>query len=640
MGGALLPGAATADESTTAPTSGASFDANAQQLLTTGDVEAVATNADGDVVVYTTTPADSLEGEAGAFVAEHSNVVVEVLDAPFSSLATTDVVGGAGYFAYNPATPEAPGSLCSIGFSAYTPQGDPAVISAGHCTDDGAFTASLLTLPTGDTAGGGTQVAPVAPLAELDFSQYGGPGNTAGAVGATTSTDVSTWDIVNTDLDILPEVTNWTTAASEDLSASTVPVRAVGSAQVGASVSKSGRTTGFTSGVVTEINGWAEVSGRFVYGFVTNVPSAQGDSGGAVIQGNTAVGILSGGSTQDGAPIMFAADLKNALSLTGGYTVALFLDAPVVTSPAQVGAGGTVTGTGPANTSLVVTPAGEESFQVAIGADGTWSFPAPTATGEVSYSAVARSGFSESAATTFAVQVLPAAPAITSPANRARIVSEVTEIAGTGEVGATVTLSGDVAGEATVEEDGSWSFPVDLGIGAYSVTAVQDVDGTDSAPSTSVFAVIPTAPVVDAPLDGRTYAFADAPTTASGTGLEDATITVVRNGQRVGSTLVTDGAWSVALDAQAGDVVLEVVQTVDGQSNSTVVSYAVAAAPTAPGTGGGGAGGGAGAGAGSSDPLAATGGGDAGPFVALGLGMLVIGGGLMTLRRLRTRTGS
>lgn len=639
--GALLPGAAIADDEAAAPTSGATFDANAKALLTSDGVEAVTANAEGQVVVYTTASADSLDATADAFVNDYSNVIVEVLDAPFSSLAATDVVGGAGYFGFNPATPEAAGSLCSIGFSAWNPDGDPAIVSAGHCTSDGTFTASLLTLPSGDDAAGGEEPAPFAPLASLTFSQYGGPGNSAGAVGDRSSSDVSTWDIVNADLDTRPLVTDWKTADQNDLSLSTVPVRAVGSAQVGAAVTKSGRTTGFTSGTVIGINGWANVSGRQVFGFMTDVPSAEGDSGGAVLQGNSAVGILSGGSTQDGAPRMFAADLQNALTLTDGYTVALFLDAPVVTSAAQLGVGGTVTGTGPANATLVVTPEGGTPFDVAIGADGSWSFPAPAEVGETSYTAVARSGFDESAVTPFDVDVLPAAPAITSPANGARIVSEVTEITGTGVAGATVTLSGDVAGDATVEEDGTWSFPVDLGIDAYSITAVQEVEGVTSATSTSAFAVIPTAPVVDAPLAGRTYAFAEAPAAANGTGIEDASISVLRNGQAVGSTIVTDGAWNVALTAQAGDTVLEVVQTVNGQSNSTVVSYAVAAAPVAGGGAGGGADGAApGAGAGSGDPLAATGGGDPTPFAALGLGMLVIGAALVTARRLRTRTNA
>ncbi len=633
--GTLLPGAATAAEDPLAPLSGPAFDTTAQQLLTADAVEAVATNADGQVVVYATAAESELTGEAASFVNDHSNVVVKQLSAPLSSLAATDVVGGAGYIALNPAAPTV-GSLCSIGFSAFNAQGAPAILSAGHCTEDGLRTDAYLSLPSNDTAAGGTQPTASAPLAELSYSQYGGPLNTTGAVGSLSSTDISTWDIVNPSLTTLPRITDWSTAAQNDLSLQSAPVRAVGSAQAGAPVSKAGRTTGITSGMVDSVNAWGDVGGRFVYGFVTTAFADSGDSGGAVFQGETAVGILSGAGTfADGTPLMFAADLPNALAQTPGYTVALFLDAPVVTSAVLLGVGGAVTGTGPANTTLVVTPEGGTPFDVAIGADGSWSFPAPTEVGETSYTAIARSGFSESAATPFDVQVPPPAPAITSPADGARIVSEVTEIGGTGVAGATVTLSGDVTGEATVEQDGTWSFPVDLGIDAYSVTAVQDVDGVDSATSASAFAVIPPAPVVDAPLAGRSYSFAEAPAAANGTGIEDASISVVRNGQAVGSTLVTDGAWNVALTAQAGDTVLEVVQTVNGQSNSTVVSYTVAAAPVA---GGGADGAAPGAGGGSRDRLAATGGGDSTPFAALGLGMLVIGAALANARRLRTRT--
>ncbi|MCK2029545.1 S1 family peptidase [Microbacterium galbinum] len=637
LSGALIPTAATADEDATAPTSGASFDANAKQLLTTDGVEAVATNAAGQVVVYTTAPEDALAGEADAFVDGHSNVVVKVIDAPFDSQADTDVVGGAGYFAFDPTNPNGPGGLCSVGFSAWSPAGDPAVVSAGHCTGDGLYSVSALTLPSGDQAGGGnpdnSDVELTYGLAELAFSQYGGPGNTPGTSGNPndlSSTDVSAWDVVNPSLETLPEVTNWTTSATEDLSAATIPVRAVGTAVVDGAVTKSGRTTGFTSGQVLEVGGWANVSGRQVYGFVTNVASSEGDSGGAVFQGNTAVGILSGGTTQNGQPIMFAADLQNALSYTGGYSVALYIDAPTVTSPAQVGIGGAITGTGAAGQTLVVTQGEGAPFEVPIDGNGNWSFPAPPEVGEYEFSAIVRNGFNESAATPFAVAVLPAAPAFTSPANGDRIVSEVTEISGTGEIGATVTLTGDVTDEATVGEDGTWSVEVDLGIDAYSVSATQELDGITSASATSAFAVIPTAPIVDAPLAGGAYAFASAPTAATGTGIEEAAISVTLNGADAGSTTVADGAWSVPLTAQAGEFSLVVTQTVNGQSNSTTVSYEVAAAPAT----GGGAGEGSGSAPGS---LANTGMTDATPYVVTAAALLLLGAALLTVRRMRTR---
>lgn len=630
LSGALIPTVANAEEDATAPTTGASFDANAKQLLTADGVEAVATNAQGQVVLYTTTPQESLPGEADAFVDGHSNVVVEVLDAPFSSQATTDVVGGAGYVAVNPANPEV-GGLCSVGFSGWSPEGEPAIISAGHCTDDGGYTVNGMSLPTSDTAGGGTGPVTVTyAFGDLAFSQYGGPGNTPGANGDVTSTDVSVWDLQNDQLTLLPEITDWTTFESEDLSTSTTPVRSVGAAQANAPVSKSGRTTGLTNGTVLAVNGWANVDGRQVYGFMTNVLSDQGDSGGSVFQGDTAVGILSGGTTTtSGEPRMFAANLQEALAVTGGYTVALFIDAPVVTSAAQLGVDGRVTGTGPANTTLVVTQGNGTPFEVQIDANGNWSFPAPTEIDDYSYSAFVRSGFNESAAITFNVEVLPVAPAIIAPANGARIETEVTEIVGTGAEGATITLTGDVTGETTVEENGTWTVEADLGIGAYSVTAVQDIDGVVSAPATSAFAVIPTAPVVSAPLAGGAYAFASAPTAATGTGIEGATLTLTLNGAAAGETTVADGgAWTLPLTAQAGEFTLVATQTVNGQSNSTTVAYVVAAAP---GTGGGGSDNGAGG------DLAQTGGGDLTPYAVTAAALLLLGAGLMTVRRVRAR---
>ena len=43
------------------------------------------------------------------------------------------------------------------------------------------------------------------------------------------------------------------------------------------------------------LDGWAPVSGHWVRGFQSNVGSDHGDSGGAVFQGNKAVGVIRGG---------------------------------------------------------------------------------------------------------------------------------------------------------------------------------------------------------------------------------------------------------------------------------------------------------------------------------------------------------
>src|SRR5699024_6887451 len=119
------------------------------------------------------------------------------------------------------------------------------------------------------------------------------------------------------------EVTDWTTAEEDDLSLSTTPVESIGDPVVGETVSKSGRTTGKTSGTVTtgvdDEMPYAAVSDRIVHGFQVEadngVFSQEGDSGGAVYQGETAVGVISGG-TADGS-MGWVADLSNSLEKSG-----------------------------------------------------------------------------------------------------------------------------------------------------------------------------------------------------------------------------------------------------------------------------------------------------------------------------------
>ncbi len=403
LGGLGGPAAYADDDGSLAPASGSAFDAQAVELLELDGVQAVTADDTGTVVLAVTGPVEELAEPAEEFVAEHDNVEVRVLDAPFDALASTNLVGGAGYVAL---AGDGTGFLCSVGFNGFSPAGRPAVISAGHCTDGGSLSQTMLTVPAGDTAGGGSNAQVQAPLGTFGFSQFGGVGNSYGTTDRY-STDVSVIDVTNTDLVLPPVVTNWRTPS--DLSASSRPVNGVGTALVGAQVVKSGRTTGLTEGIVASF-GWANVDGHLVYGFQTNARAIQGDSGGAVLQGGTAVGLVSGGTTSGGQPIMWAADLQTALARTGGYTVAVNVPEPVVTSPAAnatVASGSLVTGTAPAGTALVVRSSAGESFEVAVTSAGTWSFPVGTRTGTVRYTLTARSGYSTSNAVTISYTVVP-----------------------------------------------------------------------------------------------------------------------------------------------------------------------------------------------------------------------------------------
>lgn len=645
---------------TPAPVSGSAYQEQAAALLSDPSVQAVGRDADGNVVVVKV--AGSASGQLDAFDARFDNVVVKSISTPLTDFSADHVVGGAGY--YVPSDPDdlSTGSACSIGFSAWSKTGKPAVLSAGHCTSDGTTSDTYLTLPSGDEAGGGatTDFAIVAPLGEFGFSQYGGVGNTKGAQDKD-SIDVSVIDLTNDELTTLPEVTDWTTSASEDLSKSTKTITSVGTAVVGEPVAKSGRTTGYTDGAVVDlVDGWANVGGRIVYGFSSALEADHGDSGGAVFQGSTAVGILSGGSPASGSTpaFLWASDLPNDLAHLDGYTVKVAVAAPTLTNPTDGGSverGGAISGSAPVSSTVTITPKGGESFEVPTDANGDWSFPAPVDLGTYDFTAQAKVGFNTSAKASLSVKVVPVpltAPVITSPADGSKIVTALTEVTGTGTPGATITVKGDVQGTDTVDAAGNWSVKADLSYGTvFSIEVTQSADGQTSPIAGSVFSVVPTPAVITSPVNGSTIANADKPTAATGTGITGATISATINGvSAAGTTRVVDGKWSLVLgDAvQVGANDLVVRQTIDQAASIAEITFTVEAAagtptptPTPTSTSGGGSGGGdnGGSGSGNGGGLANTG-LDVTGFGILAAIMLALGSAFLVTRRRKTENNA
>lgn len=574
-------------------------DANGNIVIRTGDplTDVAQPSAKSVTAEPQTTTAD--------FAAKYGNVVLEAADGPATALAT-DVTNGQGY-----AAQVSPGNfgVCSIGWNGFNKAGDPAVISAGHCTNDGSLTDTVLTVPAQDDAG-----QPAAPGVELGedlgtfgFSQFGGPNHTAvtGDVNGDPSllgnigTDVSVIDDINPDLNQLAKVTDWTTPATPKNSGPVVT--GVSTAVVGANVCKSGRTTGWTCGEVTE-SGVFFVAGqnhtentpdvRGVRGFgSTELEANQGDSGGAIIVGTLAVGMVSAGIP---GVISYGVGLNDALAHTDGYTIKIALNAPEVTTTAPIFRATQVTGTvanAPAGTTVAVTIDGKTS-NVAVGADGTWSVKAPNKFGTFTVTAQARNGFNTSETTTASIEIIKqtlAAPAITAPAQNSTSTTAVTAISGTGKAGATVELTGDVTGSATVGADNTWSFPVSpaLEIGSYTVTAQQTLtDWNDSQTVTSTFTVVPAAPAVVSPANGQEFAFDQGPSAISGTNVEGATVVVDVNGTKLDAQVV-NGTWSVSLGDKlaTGEYSVSVVQTVNNLASSAGTSvFQVLAAPAPPAT--------------------------------------------------------
>ncbi len=586
------------------------------------EVVAIGVNAAGNTVLITTeasveTPV--AEAAVEAFEAAQPNPVEHstVATAPIP-FAATDVVGGAGYVGLENDQNTITGA-CSIGFTAWTPEREPALLSAGHCTGDGTTPHTALTKPSTEPAVGGEgfESNGTGILGDFGFSQFGGPGNSAVTDPNTpdpAATDISVIENLGGSFTLHPEVTDWTTAGQDDLAASTIKIKSAGGDPVAGEISKAGRTTGFTTGTLDASNpdhivdGYTIIEDRWVRGFSSNVEAAPGDSGGAVIQGDRALGVISGGipddpNTPENEQWTFAASLKHALPHIDGYEVALDIDAPVVESPANnatVQPGSDVVVSVPSNAtelSVSTQPNSGESVPVE---NGQVVLTAPSEPGPVTYSLTAANGMSWSETVEHTIIVDEAAvPAPTI--NNVDTTNPDVTLTGTGVAGAEVEVSidGQVVGTATVGQDGNWSVQIDdLQVGEYPVSATQTVDGRTSAAANGTIIVrepqapAPAAPVITSITEGDSYAPENAPSTISGTGVDGATVTVTVGGKEYTAT-VANGKWTVDLGAPlaAGTYSAVAVQTVDGVTSAAfTVNFSVNApatppAPPAPGPG-------------------------------------------------------
>lgn len=358
---------------------------------------------------------------AEEFVARFTNVE---LDAGARLAPEADVPGGLGYAADT-------GYVCSTGFAAFDPAGLPAVLTAGHCTNDGsARSATLQFLGT-----------PAGRLGDFGFSQFGGPGNTTvlrpgnstdpGNVG----TDIAVIDDLRPDVDPMPAASTWGNPSEPD-----PDVKVVGTSApvVGMPVCRSGRTSAWSCGTIDAV-GIFVVPGhgypadpldlRAFNGFLSfDVQSSGGDSGGPWLSGNYAVGTHAAGEEAprpgEAAPANFAvaATLEDGLAVLPGYQLELFLNRPTVASPApgaMFDAGQTISGqvaAAPASavaagSKVRVTVAGEAPFEVPVDSAGAWSFTAPAVAGPLRFTAETVNGFSASGVRQFEFAPAPSVPA-------------------------------------------------------------------------------------------------------------------------------------------------------------------------------------------------------------------------------------
>ncbi|MFC5289419.1 S1 family peptidase [Actinokineospora guangxiensis] len=199
----------------------------------------------GNTVTITT--AKGTAGAAEAFAAKAgvsgTSRVVETTEAP---RPLYDVRGGDAYYPG--------GSRCSIGFSVRG-----GFVTAGHCGSVGTSTSGFNRVAQGTVRG----------------SSF--PGDDMG------------WVQVNS---------NWTPRNLVNrYNGGSVTVAGSSEAAIGASVCRSGSTTGWRCGTIQAKNQTVRYSQGAVYGMTrTNACAEPGDSGGSWISGNQAQGVTSGGS--------------------------------------------------------------------------------------------------------------------------------------------------------------------------------------------------------------------------------------------------------------------------------------------------------------------------------------------------------
>lgn len=198
------------------------------------------------VVVSATDPA-----AAETFVAGQEGVRIERVATRPVPLA--DLQGGQGIMA------ETPGAQCSVGFNV-TSGSVRYILTAGHCTELGGTWSGL-------------DATPIGPVVRSSF-----PEDDFGLIEVTSPSWRQTSGVVTPD--------------------GPVAITGVGQAPVGASVCRSGATTGYQCGTVEAVDQTVNYGrGDVVNGLTrTGICAEPGDSGGPYFNGSQALGTLSGGT--------------------------------------------------------------------------------------------------------------------------------------------------------------------------------------------------------------------------------------------------------------------------------------------------------------------------------------------------------
>ncbi|WP_419420274.1 Ig-like domain-containing protein [Legionella sp. D16C41] len=329
-----------------------------------------------------------------------------------------------------------------------------------------------------------------------------------------------------------------------------------------------------------------------------------------VINDSTITAITPAGNT--GAVDVVVTTLDGNAVFNKGYTYISTISAPLIITPvngaifrATLLQKPPISGTGEAGTTVIVRDSNNTILgKTKVEDNGNWTITPNLTVGTYTIRATQANAEDESVPSvpilfTVTDTIAPAAPVITAPTNGSTTNDPTPTISGTGESGATVTVTegtSTVLGTALVDSGGTWALtPItSLTDGIHTIQATQtDVAGSTSPPSApvtfTVDTVAPAAPVITSPTNGSTTN--DPTPTISGTGESGATVTVrlLPSSTILGTALVSPGGtWALTPTTPLADGVhrIQATQT-DAAGNtspaSTPVSFTVdTTAPAAP----------------------------------------------------------
>ncbi|GAB3606051.1 hypothetical protein GCM10027413_14600 [Conyzicola nivalis] len=395
----------------------------AEAAAATDAVEVVKSLADAGVDVVgsaidETTLTVNVADQADAALVEKAGAVAE-LDAPVAvDLAGIEFYSVADIFGGEAISWQVGNTVgrCSVGFSGFaTASGQPQLATAGHCLAGMAgMTGQVNAVTQSAPSAPATAASPIGlPVAG---SQAFGGGFDSGLVAGTAAGFVG-----------YPAVATWGGGAGAPRSSAALPVQSTSAAIVGATLCKSGSTTGWTCGTVRAIDSVQRIndngSSNDVNSIIATTCVLPGDSGGSALIGQVAVGVTSASSSATACggsnylstffPMVSPTGMSVTAAYGGGWEPAVTVATPVITGAygGTPSAPGSITGTldaaSASSTVSVYLDGATTPAATASAAGGSWSIALPSmAGGSHNYSVKARWGtWSVSAAASGAVSI-------------------------------------------------------------------------------------------------------------------------------------------------------------------------------------------------------------------------------------------